>query len=280
MKKKLFVVIPIVLIIFITTILILKLSNKNEKIDIYKGPTEDELSKRLEWMKEADNNNIHTIISNIFHSETIWNDDKYPISRHFKQKYKHRSDVNAKFKNNDRIEETIVLSNRQIFTIFYDLIKYYYKYYINEYGELDDIEYIREVEYIKIKDELGFDDYIRADGKIEVTDPWSFINFFTYPGTMTDSGFNFEGDISEFYTSLSNDYELINKPKLEEIGTPKNAYWMEYNSEEGDIEVMYLKDGNPYLIIEFYEGFIKKYEIRYHINDDNLFDYIEWIDVP
>ena len=69
---------------------------------------------------------------------------------------------------------------------------------------------------------------------------------------------------------------------MEILGEPNYSYWYgnnEYDDENNvDIKDRYSKDGFPYLIVEF-DDFTIKYEVKYHVNDEKFFDYIEFVEV-
>ena len=145
-------IIKIVLSLFIlfTILIIVIVCQRINKIntDVVQDKTNfEDISKRPDWMKTFNDNNNASILQNIFDSESERNNEKYPISKHFKEKFKTKKDVNGNFDIKEPVEARNESDEKHIVSLFYDNVKYYYKYYVNYLGELDDLEYIRQVEY-------------------------------------------------------------------------------------------------------------------------------------
>lgn len=278
--------IKIVLSLFIlfTILIIVIVYQKINKIGIditQNNSSVEDVSKRPDWMKTLNSSNHGSIFYNLFQFESAWNDEKYPISKHFKEKFKTKKDVNDNFDIKEPVDANIESGEKQIVSLFYDTTKYYYKYYINDLGELDDLEYIREVEYKK--DEYWGNSFLRLDGKIEADNSFVY-NLLAYIANKyvnDDFAWNPYEELafSEEKMPYADNCKIINRPNLEELGIPNASYWYDSDLNENyDGTGAYSKDGYPYLIFEYDDHNIK-YEVKYHVNDENFFDYIEFVEV-
>ena len=266
--------------ILVTAIIYQKINKTGIDITQNSSSIED-ISKRPSWMKTFNDNNNASILQNIFDSESEWNDEKYPISKHFKEKFKTKKDVNDNFDIKEPVEARNESDEKHIVSLFYDTTKYYYKYYVNDLGELDDLEYIRQVEYKKVKSkEIDGYELVRADDKIEAkTHPEILLAYIANKYVHDNFAYNPYEDFSEERMPYADNCKIINRPNLKELGIPNASYWYDSDLNENyDGTGAYSKDGYPYLIFEYDDHNIK-YEVKYHVNDENFFDYIEFVEV-
>ncbi len=291
MRKILRLVLLLFILIIIGTIYIVKKSNNiNNNNDRSSDIYERELIFRV-FNEDSAKNMIHEM----FIDDTKWNSDKYPISKHFKDKYKTKYDINKDFTDKNSIGAGLEYANEKGIRIVIDLslkdksidknfTRYYYDCIVDKNGELYDLEYKYKVPYIYVVDEYWGEGYERADGKSEAkteSAALGLIEFMINPHKEGMAGMYYE-DMTEEKLPFTEDCKIINRPNLDILGEPNYSYWYgnnEYDDESNvDIKDRYSKDGFPYLIVEF-DDFTKKYEVKYHVNDENFFDYIEFVEV-
>ena len=234
------------------------------------------------------------MIYDMFIDDAKWNSDKYPISQHFKEKYKSKYDISDDFTENNSIGADLEYANDKGIRIIVDCslkdksanknyVRYHYDCIVDNNGELYDLEYKFKVPYVYTIDEHLGKTYKRSDGKYD-TKEYPIYNLLAYIANKyvnDDFDFNPYEDFkySEEKMPYAENCRIINRPDLDVIGIPEFSYWYNSNwNEDYNGNDIYSKDGFPYLVFEYDDHKIK-YEVKYHVNDEYFFDYIEFVEV-
>lgn len=292
MRKTLRIIILFMILLIIIGIIYMFEKSKNIKessLEIIK------INQREPIFRTFNVESAKKMIHEMFIDDTKWNSDKYPISQHFKDKYKTKYDINKDFTDKNSIGADLEGSNEKTIRIEIDcslkdksidknFVRYYYDCIVDKNGELYDLEYKYKVPYVYVVDEYWGEGYERADGKSEAKteyDALGLIEYMINPHKEGMAGMYYE-DMTEEKLPFTENCKIINRPNLDILGEPNYSYWYgndELDDEnEVDIKDRYSKDGFPYLIVEF-DDFTKKYEVKYHVNDEYFFDYIEFVEV-
>ena len=294
MRHRLRLVILLFVALFIVAIIII-IRKSNE---IKNDNTADiiRINQREPLFRKFNAESAKYMIHEMFIDDAKWNSDKYPISQHFKEKYKSKYDINDDFTENNSIGANIEDVKNSIIririscglkdkSIDKNFVRYYYDCIVDNNGELYDLEYKFKVPYVYTVDEYWGESYERADGKSVAkteADALSLIEYMVNPHKEGRAGAYYEY-MSYDKLPLTNDCKIINKPDFDILGPLVFSYWYGDDSDiDYEIEIsreeMYSKEGYPYLILEF-EDYKKKYEVKYHVNDEYFFDYIEFVEV-
>lgn len=293
MRKRLrLVLLFFILLIIIGIIYIIKKSNNTNNSSVESSY----MYERESIFRVFNEDSAKKMIHEMFIDDTKWNSDMYPISKHFKDKYKTKYDINKDFTDKNSIGANIecvkesgirirVSCGLKDKSIDKNFTRYYYDCIVDKNGELYDLEYKYKVPYVYVVDEYWGEGYERADGKSEAkteSAALGLIKFMINPHAVNPFGQCYDEDMTEENLPLADNCRIINRPNMSELGVPNNmgTYWygIDAQSEIDDYTQIYSKDGFPYLIVEF-DDFTKKYEVKYHVNDENFFDYIEFVEV-
>lgn len=280
--RKIILIIATCFVVFIILIGI-KIYNSNLHNNISESVSVETKTQMKKYMT-FNNENANSIIFSVFGFDENWNSDDYPISDNFKHKYYTKNDINAKFINATNVSAVvdIIRNDKIILNVGSNNepnINYYYECIVNDDGELDDLKYIRQVEYAEYPGESGIMELQRKDRKIEAKNSNITELLLRYiacskPNDITGDEFQY---FSEERMPYSDICEVIGRPNKEEIGNPEFVYFGDEHPMTGERKYEDDKspDGYPYLTFD-YGDYIKKYEVIYKINDENFFDYIEY----
>ena len=294
MRHRLRLVLLVFVLLFVVGIIyIIRKSNSisnDDTVEIIKKNQRDLL------FREFNAESAKYMIHDMFIDDAKWNSDKYPISQHFKEKYQSKYDISDDFTVNNSIGADLEYANDKGIRIIVDCslkdksanknyVRYHYDCIVDNNGELYDIEYKFKVPYVYTVDEYWGEGYERADGKsVANTEEgaMSLIEYMINPHKQGRAGAYYEY-MTYDKLPLTENCKIINKPDFNILGPLVFSYWYGDDSDvdyEHEItkEERYSKDGYPYLIMEF-ENFTKKYEVKYHVNDEYFFDYIEFVEV-
>ena len=291
MRKKLrLVVLFFILLLIISIIYIVKKSNNVNNNSVESS----EMYKREPIFRVFNEDSAKKMIHEMFIDDTKWNSDMYPISKHFKDKYKTKYDINKDFTDTNSIGAGLKYANEKGIRIEIDcslknkgidrnFTRYYYDCIVDKKGELYDLEYKYKVPYVYVVDEHWGEGYERADGKIEADSSYVYYLLAYIANKYVNDDFAWnpyeELAFSEEKMPYAEDCKIINRPNIDELGVPNASYWYDSDlNEDYDGICAYSKDGYPYLVFEYDDHKIK-YEVKYHVNDENFFDYIEFVEV-
>ena len=221
--------------------------------------------------------NVWQIVNALVNDAPVYWNDPNLISENFKSKFKSGIDilpelnsfVNGCGAGSETINGKKVVCIDGLTKSYYSekygcnieqATAYYYDYVINEKEQLDDLIFL----YKKVFPERIAITGERLDGKKDI-----------YPETVAELLHCIANPYHNFYVIYTHNYseesmlysdicKIINRPNLEEIGVPDNSY---------DEKI----EDDVYIVFEYPNKKIK-WKVNYEVNDDGLFDYIEYIE--
>ena len=222
--------------------------------------------------------NVWQIVNALVNDAPVYWNDPNLISENFKSKFKSGIDILPELNSfvdgcgagNETINGKKVVCidglTKSYYSEKYDcnidqVTAYYYDYVINEKEQLDDLIFL----YKKVFPERIALTGERLDGKKDIYSETvaELLHYIANPYHNFD--IIYTHNYSEESMPYSDTCKIINRPNLEEIGIPENSY----DEKEGE---------DVYIIFEYPTKKIK-WKVNYKVDDDSMFDYIEFVEV-
>lgn len=286
MKDRIYLIIGGILVLVLGSIIIrscsrLAVEGMNEVSETTIEETSayivNETAKLLGKVTKCDERHVGSIVNALVNDASVYWNNPDLISENFKSKFKSGIDILPELHSfvNGCAADSKIIDGKRVIAISggiksYESEKYghidqaaayYYDYVINEKEQLDDLIFL----YKKVFPERIAITGKRLDGKKDIY-PETVAELLHYiANPYHDFDIIYTHDYSEETMPCSDICKIINRPNLDELGVPDNSY---------DEKI----DDDVYIVFEYPNRKIK-WKVNYEVNDDELFDYIEYIEV-